>query len=64
MILGLATNRLHHHTEDAALFSLLRACEAGIRELQLGLHAVGRTHDAIGRIGHVQGLARCAARSP
>jgi len=26
MILGLAANRLHHHTEDAALFSLLRAC--------------------------------------
>jgi len=47
MILGLAANRLHHHTEDAALFSWLRVCEAGIRELQLGLHAVGRTHDAI-----------------
>ena len=35
MILGLAANRLHHRTEDAALFSWLRACEAGIRELQL-----------------------------
>ena len=40
MILGLAANRVHHQTEDAALFGLLRACEAGIRELHLGLHAV------------------------
>ena len=55
MILGLAANRLHHHTEDAALFSWLRACEAGIRELQLGLHAVGRTHDAIVAAGMLQG---------
>ncbi|MGN1057624.1 MAG: methylglyoxal synthase [Comamonas sp.] len=47
MLLGLAANRLHHQTEDAALFTLLRACESGIRELGLGLHAVGRTHDAI-----------------
>ena len=38
--LGLAANKLHHQTEDAALFSLLRACEAGIRELKLGFHAV------------------------
>ena len=55
MILGLAANRLHHHTEDAALFAWLRACEAGIRELQLGLHAVGRTHDAIVAAGMLQG---------
>ncbi|MBF6630492.1 MAG: methylglyoxal synthase [Comamonas sp.] len=47
MLLGLAANRLHHQTEDAALFDLLRACGAGMRELQLGLHAVGRTYDAI-----------------
>jgi methylglyoxal synthase len=47
MLLGLAANRLHHQTEDAALFDLLRACESGIRELNLGLHAVGRTYDAI-----------------
>lgn len=47
MLLGLAANRLHHQTEDGALFALLRACEPGIRELQLGLHAVGRTYDAI-----------------
>ena len=43
MLLGIAANRLHHQTEDAALFALLRACESGIRELHLGQHAVGRT---------------------
>ena len=51
MRLGLAANRLHHQAEDAALFSWLRACESGIRELQLGLHAVGRTYDAIQAAG-------------
>lgn len=51
MLMGLAANRLHHRSQDSALFALLRACEPGIRELQLGLHAVGRTHDAI-RIGN------------
>jgi methylglyoxal synthase len=47
MRLGLAANKLHHSSQNAALFRWLRACEPGIRELQLGLHAVGRTHDAI-----------------
>ncbi|MEJ1097398.1 MULTISPECIES: methylglyoxal synthase [unclassified Pseudoxanthomonas] len=47
MRLGLAANRLHHRNEDAGLFRWLRACESGIRELNLGLHAVGRTYDAI-----------------
>ena len=47
MLLGLAANRLHHQTEEGALFALLRACEQGIRELQLRLHVVGRTYDAI-----------------
>ena len=55
MLMGLAANRLHHHTEDGALFAFLRACEAGIRELNLGLHAVGRTHDAIAAAGMLQG---------
>jgi methylglyoxal synthase len=55
MRLGLAANRLHHHTEDAALFRWLRACEPGIRELQLGLHAVGRTCDAIAAAGMLRG---------
>jgi len=55
MRLGLAANRLHHHTEDAALFRWLRACEPGIRELQLGLHAVGRTYDSIASAGMLRG---------
>ncbi|MCI2244547.1 MULTISPECIES: methylglyoxal synthase [Xanthomonas] len=55
MRLGLAANRLHHQGKDAALFRWLRASEAGIRELQLGLHAVGRTHEAIVRAGLLTG---------
>ncbi len=54
MRLGLAANQLHHAHADAALFRWLRACEAGIRELGLGLHAVGRTYDAIQRAGHLE----------
>ncbi len=57
MRMGLAANRLHHQTEDAALFALLRACEAGMRELDLGLHAVGRTYDAIAAAGMLRGHA-------
>ena len=57
MRLGLAANRLHHHNQDAALFRWLRACEAGIRELKLGLHAIGRTHDAIATAGMLDGYA-------
>ena len=59
--LGQAANRIHHQTEDAALFGWLRACESGIRELQLGLHAVGRTFDAIqaaGMLASYRGLRR------
>ncbi len=51
MRLGLAANQRHHNHADAALFRWLRANEAGIRELQLGLHAVGRTYEAITRAG-------------
>ena len=54
MLLGLAANRLHHHGPDAALFSLLRACEPGIRALQIGFHAVGRTYDAIAGAGMLE----------
>jgi len=46
---GLAANRLHHATPDAALFTWLRACAGRIRQLGLTLHTVGRTHDAIER---------------
>ncbi|HEU4670538.1 MAG TPA: methylglyoxal synthase [Dyella sp.] len=55
MRLGLAANRLHHSQRDAALFRWLRVCERGIRELDLGLHAVGRTHDGIVRAGLLAG---------
>ncbi len=51
MRLGLAANRLHHHDGNAALFRWLNACRAGLRDLQLHLHAVGRTFDAIERHG-------------
>ena len=47
MLLGLAANRLHHQSENAALFTFLRACERGIRDLTIGFNAVGRTYDAI-----------------
>ena len=47
MLLGLAANRLHHQTEESALFVFLRACSQGIRELGIGFHVVGRTYDAI-----------------
>lgn len=57
MRLGLAANRLHHANEDAALFRWLRACETGIRELDIELHAVGRTHDAIAAAGMLAGHA-------
>jgi methylglyoxal synthase len=43
MRIGLAANRLHHEGADSALFRWLRACENGIRELGVELHAVGRT---------------------
>jgi methylglyoxal synthase len=57
MRLGLAANRLHHATEDAALFRWLRASGPGIRELGIELHAVGRTHDAIAAAGMLGGHA-------
>ncbi len=57
MRLGLAANKLHHNEENAALFRWLRACESSIRELDLGLHAVGRTHDAIAAAGMLRGHA-------
>ncbi|HEL4298228.1 methylglyoxal synthase [Stenotrophomonas sp. GD03930] len=55
MRIGLAANRLHHHDARAALFRWLRASESGLRELGVSLHAVGRTHDAIGRQGFLAG---------
>ena len=57
MRIGLAANRLHHHDARAALFRWLHASEAGLRELGVSLHAVGRTHDAIQRQGFLDGYA-------
>lgn len=54
---GLAANRLHHATPDAALFAWLRASGASIREMGVQLYTVGRTHDAIVREGMLQGYA-------
>jgi methylglyoxal synthase len=51
MRMGLAANAIHHDHDDAALFRWLRASEQGIRELNLSLHAVGRTYAAIARVG-------------
>ncbi|GLQ51672.1 methylglyoxal synthase [Dyella flava] len=51
MRMGLAANAIHHDHDDAALFRWLRASEQGIRELNLSLHAVGRTYAAITRVG-------------
>lgn len=55
MRIGLAANQLHHANRDAALFRWLRVCENGIRELDLELHVVGRTCDAILGEGMLQG---------
>ncbi|MFC4276756.1 methylglyoxal synthase [Achromobacter aloeverae] len=52
---GLAANRLHHETPNAALFDWLRACTGTIREMGIQLYTVGRTHDAISREGMLQG---------
>ena len=58
MRLGLAANRRHHADGDAALFRWLRASGAGLRELDLSLHVVGRTHDAIVEHRALDGFAR------
>jgi methylglyoxal synthase len=57
MRIGLAANRLHHHDKHAALFRWLRASDTGLRELGVELHAVGRTYDAIQRLGFLPDFA-------
>ena len=54
---GLAANRLHHDSANAALFQWLRACGSSIRQLGVQLHTVGRTHDAIMRENMLDGYA-------
>lgn len=47
MELALVASHLHLRSESSALLGLLRRCEPDIRDLNLGLHAVGHTYDAI-----------------
>ncbi len=54
---GFAANRLHHETYGAAVFKWLEQSAAGIRELGVELHTVGRTYDAIERSGLLEGHA-------
>ncbi|GAB3028585.1 methylglyoxal synthase [Oleiagrimonas citrea] len=55
MRIGLAVNQLHHANRDAALYRWLRVCEDSIRALQMELHVVGRTYDAMLGEGMLQG---------
>ena len=52
----LAANALHHNHDDAAPFRWLRACEQGIRELNLHQHAVGRTHAPLDPLNYAANL--------
>lgn len=57
MHFGLVANRLHRRQADGGLARWVSACDAGIRALGLGLHAVGGTHDALARQGLLAGYA-------
>lgn len=48
---GLAANKLHHESADAACFEWLRTSETAIETLGIELHTVGRTYEAITREG-------------
>ncbi len=52
---GLAANRLHHASADSACFDWLRVSASGIEALEIELHVVGRTYDAIAREGLLRG---------
>ncbi|HEY2254840.1 MAG TPA: methylglyoxal synthase [Variovorax sp.] len=52
---GLVANRLHCAPNEGALAQWVGACDAGIRALGLGLHAVGGTQDALERQGLLAG---------
>ena len=54
---GLVANRLHRQEGVGALGRWAEACEASIRTLNLGLLAVGGTHDALVRDGLLAGHA-------
>ena len=57
MRFGLVANRLHRQQADGGLARWVTDCDAGIRALGLGLHAVGGTHDALMRQGLLTGHA-------
>ena len=57
MRFGLVAHRAHRHDANGALAGWARACEANIRALGLGLHAVGGTYDALARHGLLAGHA-------
>ncbi len=52
---GLAANRLHHESANSACFDWLRLSATGIEALDIELHTVGRTFDAIQREGLLSG---------
>lgn len=54
---GLVAHRSHRQGAEGALGLWARQCDAGIRALGLGLHAVGGTYDALARLGLLQGHA-------
>ena len=54
---GLAANRLHHESANAACFDWLRMSATGIESLDIELHTVGRTFDAIKREGLLSGYS-------
>ncbi|MGJ3699541.1 methylglyoxal synthase [Variovorax sp. AFSI2.2] len=51
MRFGLVANRLHRQSVDGALLRWAKAYEDSIRSLNLKLHAVGGTYDALAREG-------------
>lgn len=51
MRFGLIAHRLHRQGSDCGLLRWLQAAEPAVRALNLGLHAVGGTYDAVQRYG-------------
>ncbi|GAB2905684.1 methylglyoxal synthase [Paralcaligenes sp. KSB-10] len=54
---GLAANRLHHETPDAAIFNWLERSGPAIKELGIEFYTVGRTYHAIEQSGLLRGYA-------
>ncbi|MBT2322963.1 methylglyoxal synthase [Variovorax paradoxus] len=58
MRFGLIASRLHRRDANGGLAHWIEASDAGIRSLQLELHAVGGTYDALMRQGLLAGYER------